>query len=154
AAMRQAGHILVQRKQLFASSGDLDATAIDKTTASSVLGEEFARVALGLGTQDPGRKAELAREVFESVQWSVFTRAGEALSQTAARFAARTGDLVQITRTAQDLAAAARQKSAALSGALSASDSARAKGLREELTEIESQRAKLSERLEREFPRY
>jgi tetratricopeptide (TPR) repeat protein len=159
AAMRHAGDILVQRKQLFASSGDPGASAVDvragdKSTASSVLGEEFARVALALSEQNPARKAELAREVFESVQWSVFTTAGEALSQTAARFAARSSDLVQLARIAQDLAAAGRQKSAALSGALFASDAAKAKALREELTEIESQRAKVSARLEGEFPQY
>ena len=159
AAMRHAGAILVQRKQLFAASGDPGVSTVgfivgDKATASSVLGEEFARVALALGAQNPARKAELARAVFESVQWSAFSRAGEALSQTAARFAARTGELVQIARTAQDLAAAGRQKSAALSGALSASDTAKAKALRGELAEIDSRRAKLSERLEREFPQY
>ena len=158
--MRRAGDILVQRNRLGASPsnaggvGTGSMVAGDKATAKSALGEEFARVALALIAQEPAQKTKLDREVFESVQWSVFTGAGEALSQTAARSAARTGDLVELVRAAQDLAVASQQKSAALSGALSANDSAKAKALREDLAEIESQRAKLSERLEREFPQY
>jgi CHAT domain-containing protein/tetratricopeptide (TPR) repeat protein len=160
AAMRHAGDILIERNQLLATSSGAGGEGVqslligDKATAKSVLGVEFARVALALSAQDPARKAKLDHEVFESVQWSAFTSAGEALSQTAARFAAGTSDLARLVRRAQDLAATRRQKSAALTAALSAIDAANATGLREELADIEGQQAKLIEQLEKQFPQY
>lgn len=160
AVMRHAADILVQRNRLVASPSDArraetrDLFAGDKATARSVLGEEFARVVMQLTSQDPARRAKLAREVFEAVQWSSFTSAGDALSQLAARVAAGTGDLAGLVRAAQDLAAAGRQRSPALTSALLANDTAAAKAVREELADVEGRRAKVVAQLEERFPEY
>ena len=165
AEMRRSGAMLQQRNRGFVSSsggsrgdGDFAFQSGDLVTAKSVLGEALARVALRLADEQPARKPELAREVFEAVQWSALSGAGNALGQMAARFAAEQDGLATLVRDAQDLAAARRETDRALVATLSApagrADRAKADALRRELAAIESKLAAIPQRLEKEYPDY
>ncbi len=165
AEMRRSGAMLQQRNRGFVSSsggsrgdGDFAFQSGDLVTAKSVLGEALARVALRLADEQPARKPELAREVFEAVQWSALSGAGNALGQMAARFAAEQDGLATLVRDAQDLAAARRETDRALVATLSApagrADRAKADALRRELAAIESKHAAILQRLEKDYPDY
>jgi hypothetical protein len=141
----------------------LAANAPDRAAAQSaslryaVFGS-LVRTAYALATEDASESAGLSRQAFEAAQWATISRAGAALSQMSARFAAGSGPLAQLVRARQDSQQQwqllDRQLIDAL-GAPSAPDAeARLAGLRANLASAEKRIAELDATLRKAHARF
>jgi tetratricopeptide (TPR) repeat protein len=103
-------------------------------------------------------KAEAAHEALEIAQWATQSSAAAAVHQMAARFAAGDGVLPSLVREKQDLIAAWRERDARLLEFVSSPDQGRDRAaietLRRQIGETERALARVSGRLEKEFPDY
>jgi hypothetical protein len=141
----------------------LAADAPDRAAAQSaslryaVFGS-LVRTAYALAAEDASESAALSRQAFEAAQWATISRAGAALSQMSARFAAGSGPLAQLVRERQDSQQQwqllDRQLIDAL-GAPSAPDAeARLASLRANLASAEKRIAELDATLRKAHARY
>ena len=100
--------------------------------------------------------ADLGREAIEMAQWQTQTSAASAVQQMAARFAAGSGQLAELIRASQDLAAQRRSLDSALAAALGRpekeQDTRANARLREEVAATDARITAAAERLQREFP--
>jgi CHAT domain-containing protein/Tfp pilus assembly protein PilF len=100
----------------------------------------------------------LAREALEVAQWANHSSTAAALQQMALRFAAAGGDLANLIREQQDLAAFWRDRDKALVEALSSPENQRnptlIAALRNQISESENRLVTIAAQLQRRFPEY
>ena len=156
---RQASRSLASKQKREASSSP-DGGA-DGPQAAEGLSDVHASIinyAWEAASIDPGKRETLLEEAFLASQRMDQSKAGAALTQMAARFAAGQGPLAALVRQRQDLANEWRSLDRRLTTALTLPaaqrDAAKERAARLKLAEIDSRLAAADDRLSQEFPAY
>jgi len=128
----------------------------DQTQARAGLYDRLIETYYRLAAADPSRAATAAARSFVLAQQVAATRAGQALSDMAARQASGTGALAQLVRQRQDLLGAWRQQDAKLTSLLGEStpDPRAVAGLHATLSSTDAAIAAIDTQLAGAYPRF
>jgi CHAT domain-containing protein/tetratricopeptide (TPR) repeat protein len=155
---RQSTSLIVSRVKLGGSAIQRASGPRKDAERSSFQFYALVKAAYRQAESDPSKKAGLAREIFEIVQWAHASEAAAAIVHMTARTAAGSGALAALVRERQDLAAERAARDALLLEAQSQSPQERDRQaesvLADRLAAVENRLAVIDRTLSEKFPAY
>ena len=155
---RRSAAVYIRRTQRDAIGADqgLSGRRQSEAERQDLVFRRLIQAAHSLDASQRASGSDLAREMFQTAQWTINAQAARSLAQMAVRGAANTPALADLTRERQDLAAEWRNRDGRRSGAFSLPPEKRntedEAANQTRIEEIEGKIASIDKRLAAEFP--